>query len=106
MALREFVDTSGTTWRVWETAPGRRHGLDLDYRQGWLTFDNGTERHRLAPIPADWASLPEERLAMLLRLAEPPKPRQPRGPWDGDERRVRERRVGERRGSGSDFATD
>ena len=97
MPLREFVDASGVSWRVWDTAPGRLDGLALAYQRGWLTFDNGTERFRLAPIPADWDALSDERLALLLRVAEPPKPHDSGGSWHGDERRVRDRRLGDRR---------
>ena len=97
MALREFIDASGVSWRVWETAPERFDGLALEYQRGWLTFDNGTDRYRLAPIPIEWESLSDERLALLLRLAEPPKRPEVGGAWNGEERRVRDRRFGDRR---------
>jgi hypothetical protein len=36
---------------------------------GWLTFDDGTERRRLAPVPENWERLSDVRLALLLRAA-------------------------------------
>jgi hypothetical protein len=69
MAMRDFDDQNGTRWTVWDTVPANTTGLRDEYRRGWLTFDNGTDRCRLAPIPADWADLPAERLTLLLRVA-------------------------------------
>ena len=70
MALREFVDVEGRKWRVWETVPARGVGLG-EFGKGWLTFDNGSERRRLAPVPDGWAEFTSERLALLVRLARP-----------------------------------
>lgn len=67
--MRDFEDQNGTPWTVWETVPANTTGLTDEYRRGWLTFDNGTDRCRLAPIPPDWAELPPERLTLLLRVA-------------------------------------
>jgi hypothetical protein len=98
MALREFEDLNGGSWRVWDTTPARTGGLTSDFRSGWLTFDNGQVRKRLAPIPEDWHLLTPERLALLLRIAH--------GPDTSDrhslsrlekERRTQERRETERR---------
>jgi hypothetical protein len=66
MAMRDFEDQNGTTWTVWDTVPATTTGLTDEYRRGWLTFDNGTDRCRLAPIPPDWAELSAERLTLLL----------------------------------------
>jgi len=71
MGLREFVDGAGTRWLVWETVPERAGGLG-EFAGGWLTFDDGTERRRLAPVPDGWAVLPDARLVLMLRLAAPP----------------------------------
>ena len=54
MALREFDDVDGARWRVWDTYPARTAGLTAEYRSGWLTFDGGTERRRLALMPQGW----------------------------------------------------
>lgn len=97
MPLREFEDADEVSWHVWDTVPGTTSGLTDEYRSGWLTFDDGHERRRLAPIPDGWERLTAERLALLLRVA------QERNPRDGalrpveDERRLQERRQAERR---------
>ena len=97
MALREFEDGQGERWRVWATVPARTEGLEDNFRAGWLTFDNGRERRRLAPVPSAWSELPAARLALLLRVAEPAGPRDVSGPLAAEERRVGERRQAERR---------
>lgn len=68
--LREFRDTSGKTWRVWDVYPSVRGksseaGTD-DTSQlaapfpnralsdGWLCFECGSEKRRLTPVPPDW----------------------------------------------------
>lgn len=43
--------------------------------QGWLCFDSGTEKRRLAPVPADWAERSPADLWFLCRAAEPVRPR-------------------------------
>jgi len=100
MGLREFEDTSGERWRVWDTVPDRAESLG-EFRLGWLTFDNGTERRRLAPIPVGWSELPDTRLSILLRLAAGSTTREPRPEphitGDPEERRRAERRKGDRR---------
>lgn len=107
MALREFEAADGTRWRVWETVPARTEGLGADFRRGWLTFDSGVERRRLAPFPPAWAELPSDRLALLLRAAQAVGAGDPSlgGGFEVDrrvgERRQSERRVGDRRRGGS-----
>jgi len=48
-------------------APGVAAGL----AQGWLTFDAGTERRRLAPVPPAWEGLGDDELAALCHAATP-----------------------------------
>jgi len=94
MALREFVDAEGRQWRVWETIPARAVGPD-GFGNGWLTFDDGVERRRLAPVPDGWLRFTDERLALLVRVAQPSPSR---GFGDnGLERRHAERRIVDRR---------
>jgi hypothetical protein len=73
--MREFRDDAGTIWQVWETVPGGARAWSLSdddpLRRGWLTFQAGAARRRLAPYPADWESLPDERLDALRRQAAP-----------------------------------
>lgn len=63
MGLREFQDGRGGQWRVWDTVTVRADAAGT-FRSGWLTFDNGAERRRLAPIPPGWEELPDERLSI------------------------------------------
>ena len=74
MALRTFVASDGTTWTAWlvqssgvVTVPGTP--------TEWLAFQNedGTERRRLLEIPDGWELLPDERLDLVRRMAEPVK---------------------------------
>ena len=37
---------------------------------GWLAFQSGAQRRRLAPIPANWSGLSEEALLLLLARAD------------------------------------
>ena len=102
MGLREFEDSRGERWRVWDTVPDRAESLG-EFRAGWLTFDNGAERRRLAPIPDGWSELPDARLGILLRLAAGSTTRDPGtgearvADRDAEERRRAERRKAERR---------
>ena len=100
MPLREFSDPSGERWRVWDTVPERAGGMG-DFRDGWLTFDNGTERRRLAPVPDGWSDYADNELLDLLDVAHAHH----RGggsvrtaPRPEAERRIAERRQGDRRG--------
>jgi len=97
MAMREFQDQNGTRWTVWDTVPANTLGLTNKYRRGWLTFDSGTERCRLAPVPDDWADLPAERLELLLRVAHAEPSSDTKLTSLENERRVAERRQQERR---------
>ena len=99
MALREFDDQARTRWIVWDTIPASTIGLTSEYRRGWLTFDNGTERCRLAPIPPDWLELPTDRLVLLLRVARTAEPTDMAMTSLENERRVAERREAQRRQS-------
>ena len=37
--------------------------MGTDYGTGWLCFESGTERRRHAPVPRDWGSWEDSRLA-------------------------------------------
>ena len=52
------------------TIHGIRIALTPRLANGWLAFESGDARRRLAPIPAEWHLLPEERLRELWRTAE------------------------------------
>ena len=74
MGYAEFKDGAGRSWRVWHTAPGmdtHRTTLPPEWKDGWLTFESTGEKRRLAPFPAEWESLPPQRLELLCRMAQP-----------------------------------
>jgi hypothetical protein len=79
MAVRTFESPDGTVWSVWEVIPGRvsefrssfGSHLPRDLADGWLCFDCGTEKRRLAPLPQDWAERPEAELWFWCRAAVP-----------------------------------
>lgn len=97
MALREFRDEAGRSWRVWKTVPATTAGLATELREGWLTFDDGAERRRLWPVPPNWSALPPDRLTLLLRVAGPADAHAAVVTTFEDERRIAERRASERR---------
>jgi hypothetical protein len=75
MALRVFTDRDGDEWSVWNVQPtASTDGLQERFRSGWLCFEraDGTGRARLPmdEVPPGWESLPDERLALLRRVAE------------------------------------
>ena len=70
--LREFKDGSGKRWRVWDVYPSVQRGKspsagvgedpsqlaapfpNMELSDGWLCFECGSEKRRLAPIPDGW----------------------------------------------------
>ena len=67
--LREFKDGSGKMWRVWDVYPSIQRGKSAgagedpsqlapfpnpELSEGWLCFESGAEKRRLAPIPHGW----------------------------------------------------
>ena len=84
MAVREFTDSGGRDWRVWDVMPHSIHPqtktedyLALMYQTGWLVFETKTEdeKRRLADFPADWSELSSQGLETLLGRAEVIPPR-------------------------------
>jgi hypothetical protein len=69
MPSRDFIDSTGTTWRVWSTVPSGSTVLMSEFAGGWLTFECAGCLRRLAPIPPGWADAPPERLDLLCRAA-------------------------------------
>jgi len=94
MTHRKIKDGAGRAWDVWEVYPsaveqrmsgehpsvppgdaprGRREVRILvptALQQGWLAFQSGVDRRRLAPIPVNWIDLGEEELINLLGRAD------------------------------------
>jgi hypothetical protein len=84
MAVREFTDSDGRAWRVWEVMPESIHPqtkaedyLAHMYQTGWLVFETKAEdeKRRLADIPPRWSLLPDRALRVLLGRAEVIPPR-------------------------------
>ena len=97
MALREFTDTDGIRWQIWNVRPTTRYSSPLaraerrkrvshhfypDRRKGgfsltpglergWLCFECDQEKRRLVPAPDDWATCDEGALARYLASAKP-----------------------------------
>ena len=75
MAVRDFTDEQGVTWRVWAVTPDqlqpRTAAEDYlgEFSEGWLCFESEDERRRLASFPSDWAALPDSALEDLLSRA-------------------------------------
>ena len=75
--LREFKDTNGTEWLVWDVYPDQREASASDpamfphreLSEGWLCFESPSEKRRLAPIPRGWQEWSADRLATLLITA-------------------------------------
>jgi len=96
MTHRRIKDGDGKSWDVWEVYPSvverrmsgefpavkdsrspetdRRRQVRLlvpaQLEQGWLAFQAGSFRRRLAPIPDNWSALDDDALLALLDRAE------------------------------------
>ena len=96
MTHRRIKDRAGRPWDIWEVYPSaverRMSGevpavvlegetdrrtrkevrvlVPAELQQGWLAFQNGEERRRLAPIPDKWVTLSEDGLLALLDKAD------------------------------------
>jgi hypothetical protein len=78
MASREFTDSEGVVWRVWDVTPAHLHPVTRaeeymePYAGGWLTFESPFEKRRLpAPYPPRWAQYDLAQLEVLCRAASP-----------------------------------
>ncbi|MEO7822604.1 MAG: hypothetical protein ABIS15_03275 [Gemmatimonadaceae bacterium] len=75
MAVRDFVDLKGVTWKVWPVTPYSIQPKTAvedylgDYGDGWLCFESSTERRRLASYPPNWDTLSDSGLQQLLKSA-------------------------------------
>jgi hypothetical protein len=93
MAHRSFRDEMGREWDAWEVVPTaverrvakavarpapveRRRAQETRVlvpdrlQRGWLAFQSGRERRRIAPIPGDWEEMTGEELLELLHQAD------------------------------------
>ena len=101
MALRDFIDSTGTRWTAWDIppvrsftpprggaerrvapssghAPERRSGIDRRRRQvpaqllhGWICFESEAEKRRLVPPPPGWEEASPDELDAMCREARP-----------------------------------
>ncbi len=71
MTVRTFVARDGAAWSV-RRIQSTEDGVPGTPRE-WLAFQDaaGTQRRRLFEIPPDWSELPDDRLHLLCRMAEP-----------------------------------
>jgi len=77
MASREFTDSEGVVWRVWDVTPAHLHPITRaeEYMEpwagGWLAFESAREKRRLvAPYPSRWVEYDVAQLELLLKAAE------------------------------------
>ncbi len=72
MALRTFVASDGSNWTAWLVQTRGLAGVPGAPTE-WLAFQNedGTERRRLIEVPQNWDKLPDDRLDLARRMAEP-----------------------------------
>lgn len=92
MPHRQFVDSHGRLWSVWDIIPSAitfdlastrttvsetraAARLPAQFSDGWLCFERDGEKRRLAPMPAQWATLPSSHLEELCRQAATVHPR-------------------------------
>ena len=75
---RRIVDNQDKVWDVWEVNPSsssRRLTVPADMQGGWLAFQCGEERRRIAPLPAAWSEMSDAALVRLMAQANPILPR-------------------------------
>jgi hypothetical protein len=78
MAVREFTDSKGVEWRVWDVTPEHMHPATRsedfmsNLQDGWLAFESSRDKRRLAaPYPSDWISMRIPELEELCARARP-----------------------------------
>lgn len=83
--MREFTDTEGRRWLVY-TVGTEAHGVGAsrrylpdEYRRGWLAFECGERKLRLAPVPSGWTDMTDAALCALLAQARPTETTRPSG---------------------------
>jgi hypothetical protein len=78
MAHRRIVDQNEHVWDVWEvktsTTTSRRIQVPAELQAGWLAFQSGEERRRLAPLPVGWSEMSDHALLDLMSQAKPSRP--------------------------------
>lgn len=82
--MRDFQDQAGDCWLVYAirkaaTESATRRYLPDVYQDGWLVFESGERKLRLAPIPPGWDDMSDAELHELLAQARPVTPTEPHG---------------------------
>ena len=96
MGLREFRDSKGVQWKVWNVTPDaldkRTTAEDYmkDWQDGWLCFECPEHRRRLASFPPGWEDLPDSELEELLARSQTVK-RRSQGDTTGESPRLETR---------------
>ena len=81
MGLREFRDSKGVQWKVWNVTPDsldkRTTAEDYmrEWQDGWLCFESADHRRRLATFPPTWEDLADEEMEKLLERSQSVKRR-------------------------------
>ena len=76
MGLREFRDSRGVQWKVWNVTPDsldkRTTAEDYmrEWQDGWLCFECDDHRRRLATFPPTWEDLSDGELEELLSRSQ------------------------------------
>ncbi len=86
MPQRNFTDSQGRTWLVWQIPPSaerrdpsqagpfhgtdrrvfpRRGELSAEWLQGWLVFETDGQKRRASAFPANWMVLSDEQLEAI-----------------------------------------
>jgi hypothetical protein len=78
VASREFTDSKGNVWRVWDVSPSYLHPITRsesfmeEWAGGWLAFECALDKRRYpAPYPGNWVEYDLTRLEALCRAAKP-----------------------------------
>lgn len=90
MSVRDFQDSAGRQWRVWDVTPESIHPqtkaedyLAECFQGGWLVFEtpDGSSKRRLCPLPFGWEHRSDTDLESLLERAEVMRPRAEARAW-------------------------
>src|SRR5690349_11010808 len=80
MGYREFIDSLGMMWKVWNTVPLAGAVLHGELKDGWLSFESmAAGLRRLAPVPENWEHLSAEQLERLCARASEVRRKTPAG---------------------------
>ena len=75
LSMRNFRDSSGSDWTVFEvrrqiSAKGDWSYLPNGYSNGWLCFESATAKKRLTRYPERWREFSDDELEKLLGQAQ------------------------------------